>query len=119
MTSTRILKPSGDSRGASRETISRRIMKKPLIGSVTSRPAMRRKNQAPRSLSFWRAGERPPGAARRHARADGEIAAARASASYIFGRIDSSCCRSPSITATRSALETASPRSPRRRGRGD
>ena len=33
------------------------------MGSRTATPATRRKNQAPRSLSFWRAGERPPGVA--------------------------------------------------------
>ena len=42
------------------ETISRKIVKKPLMGSVTVAPPISRKNHAPRSLSFWRAGERLP-----------------------------------------------------------
>ena len=110
MTSTRILKPSGDRRGASRETMSRRIMKKPLIGSRTATPATRRKNHAPRSLSFWRAGERPPGAVSSATRVPmARLPRPAASASYIFGRINSSCCKSPSITATKSALDDSQP----------
>ena len=57
--SARILKPSTANFGAACSTISRRIMKNPLIGSFTSALITRRDRKRPKSLTTERLSERP------------------------------------------------------------
>ena len=102
MRSSRILNPMPDKVGASVRATDVRIAKKPLIGSVRSAFSTRRDRRVAIADFFTRSSchsPRPPPSTKREPTTT-SIIGSRCNESSIAGRIVSSCCRSPSITAT-------------------